>query len=86
MNFLEEQLQHKSLNTEQSILMGQWEFDKKNIPMALKAVSSIFPHYSLHDETHSLSILNVVAGDRSVTRGRVSESLYKSSTDTSESF
>lgn len=58
MNFLEEQLQHKSLNTEQSILMGQWEFDKKNIPMALKAVSSIFPHYSLHDETHSLSILN----------------------------
>lgn len=38
--------------------MGQWEFDKKNIPMALKAVSSVFPHYSLHDETHSISILN----------------------------
>lgn len=58
MNYIEEQLQQRSLNTEQSILMGQWEFDKKNIPMALKAVSSVFPHYSLHDETHSISILN----------------------------
>lgn len=58
MNYIESILQKKSLNTEQSILMGQWEFDRKDIPATLKAVATIFPHFSLHDETHSLSILN----------------------------
>lgn len=58
MNLIEQRLQEYSLNTEQSILMGQWEFDKKNIPSALKAIAIVFPHFSLHDETHSISILN----------------------------
>ena len=58
MNKIEKLLQDKSLNTEQSILQGQWEFDKKNIPNALKAIAVVFPHYSLHDESHSVSILN----------------------------
>lgn len=58
MKIIEQILQENSLNTEQSILMGQWEFDKKNIPAALKAVAIIFPHFSLHDESHSASILN----------------------------
>ena len=58
MNTVERILQEKSLDSEQSILMGQWEFDKKNIPNALKAVAIVFPHFSLHDETHSLTILN----------------------------
>ena len=58
MNKIEKLLLDKSLNTEQSILQGQWEFDKKNIPNALKAIAVVFPHYSLHDESHSVSILN----------------------------
>ena len=58
MNKIERLLLDKSLNTEQSILQGQWEFDKKNIPNALKAIAVVFPHYSLHDESHSVSILN----------------------------
>ena len=58
MNIIEKILQEHSLNTEQSILMGQWEFDKKNIPNALKAIAIVFPHFSLHDESHSVSILN----------------------------
>lgn len=58
MNIIEKLLQEHSLNTEQSILQGQWEFDKKNIPNALKAIAVVFPHYSLHDESHSVSILN----------------------------
>lgn len=58
MNFVEQQLQAKSMNTEQSVLMGQWVFDKTNIPNALKAIAGVFPHYSLHDETHSESIIN----------------------------
>ena len=58
MNIVEKILQEKSLDTEQSILMGQWEFDNKNIPNALKAIAIVFPHFSLHDESHSVSILN----------------------------
>ena len=58
MNIIETILQEHTLNTEQSILMGQWEFDKKNIPDALKAIAIVFPHFSLHDESHSVSILN----------------------------
>ena len=58
LNYVELQLQEKSLNTGQSILMGQWVFDKTNIPNALKAIAGFFPHYSLHDETHSESIIN----------------------------
>ena len=58
MNIIETILQEHSRNTEQSILQGQWEFDKKNIPNALKAIAVVFPHYSLHDESHSVSILN----------------------------
>ena len=58
MNIIETILQEHSLNTEQSILMGQWEFDKKNIPNALKTIAIVFPHFSLHDESHSVSILN----------------------------
>ena len=58
MNKIEKLLLEHSLNTEQSILQGQWEFDKKNIPNALKAIAVVFPHYSLHDESHSVSILN----------------------------
>lgn len=58
LNYVELQLQEKSLNTGQSILMGQWVFDKTNIPNALKAIAGVFPHYSLHDETHSESIIN----------------------------
>ena len=58
MNLVEQQLEEKSRNAEQSILNGQWQFDKVNIPNALKAVSGVFPHYSLHDETHSESIIN----------------------------
>lgn len=58
MNIVEQQLEEKSRNAEQSILNGQWQFDKVNIPNALKAVSGVFPHYSLHDETHSESIIN----------------------------
>lgn len=71
MNIVEKILQEKSLNTEQSILMGQWEFDKKNIPNALKAIAIVFPHFSLHDESHSVSILNNIVkmmGEEAVSR------------------
>lgn len=38
-------------------LFSQWDFDQKLIPKALQNVSTLFPHYSRHDESHSLQIL-----------------------------
>lgn len=40
-----------------SLLDHQWGFDKLLIPKALNTISSLFPHYSRHDESHSKQIL-----------------------------
>lgn len=55
---LEKLLYEKTKDSQSEILFAQWNYDKKVIPTALNAVSSLFPHYSLHDETHSISIIN----------------------------
>lgn len=55
---LEKILYEKTKDTQSEILFAQWNYDKKVIPSALNAVSSLFPHYSLHDETHSITIIN----------------------------
>lgn len=55
---LENILFEKTKDTQSEILFAQWNYDKKVIPTALNAVSSLFPHYSLHDETHSITIIN----------------------------
>ena len=55
---LEKILYEKTKDTQSEILCTQWNYDKKVIPIALNAVSSLFPHYSLHDETHSITIIN----------------------------
>lgn len=51
-------LYEKTQGTQSEILFAQWNYDKKVIPVALNAVSSLFPHYSLHDESHSITIVN----------------------------
>lgn len=55
---LEKLFREKVKDTEYQILVAQWEYDKDLVPKALKNVGNIFPHYSLHDESHSNSILN----------------------------
>ncbi len=55
---LEEKLYEKTKDKQSEILFAQWNYDKKIIPTALNAVSSLFPHYSLHDVTHSITIIN----------------------------
>lgn len=55
---LEKLLYEKTEGTQSEILYAQWNYDKKIIPVALNAVSNLFPHYSLHDESHSITILN----------------------------
>lgn len=55
---LEKLFRDKVKDPEYQILVAQWEYDKELVPKALKNVGNIFPHYSLHDESHSNSILN----------------------------
>lgn len=56
--YLEELLLEKTKGNQSEILLAQWRYDKKVIPAALQAVSNLFPHYSLHDESHSITIVN----------------------------
>lgn len=56
--YLEKLLYQKTEGTQSEILFAQWNYDKKIVPAALNAVSSLFPHYSLHDESHSITIIN----------------------------
>jgi hypothetical protein len=56
--YLEEKLEEKTRGKHNNILYAHWCYDKKVIPQALNAITSLFPHYSLHDETHSVSIVN----------------------------
>lgn len=55
---LEKLLYEKTEGTQSEILYAQWNYDKKIVPVALNAISSLFPHYSLHDESHSVTIIN----------------------------
>ncbi|MDI9337265.1 MAG: ATP-binding protein [Alphaproteobacteria bacterium] len=56
--YLENLLFEKTNGTQSEILYAKWKYDKQIIPPALNAVYRLFPHYSLHDESHSLSIIN----------------------------
>ena len=58
MSYIERVLRFKAETEGCNILVGQWEYDRKLIPEALKAVAVLFPHFSLHDETHSETILD----------------------------
>jgi len=58
LKYLESLLFEKTKDTQSSILYAQWEYDKKVVPSALNAISALFPHYSLHNETHSITIIN----------------------------
>ncbi|MDN5109117.1 ATP-binding protein [Aliarcobacter butzleri] len=56
--YIENKLYEKTKDTQSEILYAQWNYDKKVIPTALQLVSNLFPHYSLHDESHSITIIN----------------------------
>jgi len=58
LKYIEELLYEKTKDTQSQILYAQWNYDKKIIPEILQTISNIFPHYSLHDETHSITIIN----------------------------
>lgn len=49
-----------SENPNYAPLLAQWEFDKRLLSRALNSVSNSFPHYSLHDASHSSTIINQI--------------------------
>lgn len=58
---IEKRLQMLSLeNPNYSLLWAQWEFDKKLLTRSLNVISRDFPHYSLHDASHSSTIINQI--------------------------
>lgn len=51
----------KSLCSEDSdyeLLYSIWDLNKKNLTQGLSLISSTYPHYSTHDISHSLTIVN----------------------------
>lgn len=55
---LEKVLYEKTKDSQSDILYTQWIYDKKLVPRALSLISGIFPHYSMHDQSHSETIIN----------------------------
>lgn len=59
MNYIEQRLGEKVESIPESRkYIQQWDIAKDFIPQVLNTISHYFPHYSLHDATHSESILN----------------------------
>lgn len=56
MSYIEELLKNKSAESE-NILYKQWLAAKDYVPQVLNTVQQFFPHYSLHDASHSEAIL-----------------------------
>lgn len=58
--YLEKLLEEKCKGTACSVLYTQWMLAKDYIPKVQSVIVRTFPHYSLHDASHSESILNCI--------------------------
>ena len=59
MSYIEQTLCEKAATiSEAKKYVQQWELAKDYVPQILNTISHFFPHYSLHDATHSQTILN----------------------------
>lgn len=62
MNLIEKQFCHLAENNELcDSWLAQWKLAKKRAPMILDVISHVFPHYSLHNASHSEAILNNIS-------------------------
>lgn len=55
---IEKLLEIKTNGKRSRIFFTQWQVAKDYIPQVLSTITQVFPHYSLHDYTHSESIIN----------------------------
>ena len=59
MNIIEELLFEKTKDLHEGhVYADQWKFAKSYLPKVLDTISHVFPHYSLHNNTHSEAIIN----------------------------
>lgn len=59
MNIIEETLFEKTKEFQDGqVYSDQWKFAKSYMPKVLDTISHVFPHYSLHNSTHSEAIIN----------------------------
>lgn len=59
MNYIEETLFNKTANFEEGqIYYNHWKNAKQYLPSVLETISHVFPHYTLHNSTHSETIIN----------------------------
>ena len=57
-NIFEKILKERCESSSYEVLLVQWHAAKTYIPNILSMIGNIFPHYSLHDATHSEKILS----------------------------
>lgn len=62
MNAIEQEFLRQAEHNEMcDVWVAQWKMAKKRAPMMLDVISHVFPHFSLHNASHSESILNNIA-------------------------
>ena len=62
MSLIENRFLHLAENNELcDSWLAQWKLAKKRAPMILDVISHVFPHYSLHNASHSEAILNNIS-------------------------
>lgn len=59
MSYIEEILCSRRDSAANTLVL-QWQVAKAYVPKVLNTISQVFPHYSLHDQSHSEAILNCV--------------------------
>lgn len=78
-NKIVELIEVKTKNRPNSVLYTQWNASKDYVFQNLNAISQMFPHYSLHDRSHSEAILtNIVriVGDETLEKRFSAEDLW----------
>lgn len=55
---IEKLLETKTEGKKSHVFFTQWQMARDYVPQVLNTISQVFPHYSMHDRTHSETIIN----------------------------
>jgi len=57
---IEKLLEAKTAGKKSHVFYTQWQMARDYVPQVLNTISQVFPHYSLHDRTHSETIIYII--------------------------
>lgn len=57
---IERLLETKTSGKKSRVFFTQWQMARDYVPQVLNTISQVFPHYSMHDRTHSETIINII--------------------------